>query len=124
MEKEKKLGEEHSWKKFQELFLRRYFSISVHERKRKEYLHLTQGNRTVMEYDKEFNKLSRFARSLVATEKDRVERFLNSLKLSLQKDLSLFALPTHAEAFNKALKAEWMREQMNTDLKTGEKRKA
>ena len=75
-----------------------------------------------MEYDREFNKLSRFARSLVATEKDKVERFLHGLKMSLQKDLSLFELTNHAEALNKALKAEWMREQMNADPKTSEKR--
>ena len=57
-------GEEHTWKEFHELFLRRYFSISVHEKKEKEFLYLTQGNKTFMEYDREFNKLSRFARSL------------------------------------------------------------
>ena len=87
-------------------------------------MYLVQGTKTVMEYDREFNKLSRFARSLVATEKDRVERFLNGLKISLQKDLSLFDLPTHADALDKALKAEWMREQLNSDLKTGDKRRA
>ena len=59
-----------------------------------------------MEYDREFTKLARFARSLVVTKEDRVERFLNGLKLSLQKDLSLFELPTVAEALDKALKAD------------------
>ena len=89
MEKDKKEGKDHLWKEFQELFLRRYFPISVHERKRKEFLYLTQGNKHVMEYDREFTKLSRFARSLVATEKDKVERFVNGLRMSLQKDLAL-----------------------------------
>ena len=60
----------------------------------------------MMEYDQKFNKLLRFARSLVATEKDKVKRFLNGLRMSLQKDLSLCELPTHAEALDKALKAE------------------
>ena len=83
MEKDKKLGEEHTWKEFQELFLRRYFPISVHEKKEKEFLYLTQENKIVMEYDREFNKLSRFAQSLVATEKDKVKRFLNGLRMSL-----------------------------------------
>ena len=77
-----------------------------------------------MEYDREFTKLSRFARSLVATERDRVERFVNGLRMSLQKDLALCELASHAEALDKALKAEWVRDQMNTDPRTGEKRKA
>ena len=89
MEKDKKASKDYLWKEFQDLFSQRYFSISVHEKKRKEFLYLTLGNRTVMEYDREFTKLSRFARSLVATEKDRVERFVNGLKMSLQKDLAL-----------------------------------
>ena len=97
--------------------------MSVQERKRKEFLYLIQENKSVMEYDREFNKLSRFARSLVTVEKDRVERFLNGLRMSLHKDLSLFMLPTHAEALNKALKAEWMREMVNADSKAGEKKR-
>ena len=105
------------WKEFQDLFLRRYFPVSIHERKRKEFLYLTQGNQTVMEYDRAFTQLSRFAESLVATEKDRVERFVNGLKLSLQKDLALCELSSHAEVLDKALKVEWVRDQMNSDPK-------
>ena len=59
--------------------------------------------------------MSRFARGLVATEKDRVERFVQGLRMSLQKDLALCELPSHAEALDKDLKAEWVRDQMNTD---------
>ena len=43
--------------------------------------------------------------------------------MSLQKDLALCELPSHAEALDKALKAEWVRDQMNTDPRTGEKRR-
>ena len=77
-----------------------------------------------MEYDREFTKVSYFARSLITTENDKVERLVHGLKLSLQKDLTLCELSSHAEALDKALKAEWVREQMNTDLKTEEKRRA
>ena len=75
-----------------------------------------------MEYDREFTKLSRFARSLVATEKDKVERFVNGLKISLQKDLALCELPSYAEALDRALKAKWIREQMNSDKKFRDKK--
>ena len=123
-EKKKKPSEDHSWREFQELFLQRYFLLSVHEKKRKEFLNLTQGTMSVIEYDKEFNKLARFAEGLISSEKYRVEKFLNGLKMSLLKDVSMLELSTHAEALDKVLKAEWIREQMNTDSKTREKRKA
>ena len=128
MEKEKREDKIWLWKEFQDLFLRRYFPISVHERKRKEFLYLTQGNQTVMEYDRAFTQLSRFARSLVATEKDKVERFVHGLKLSLQKDLALCELSSHADALDKALKAEWVRDQMkeynrHAQQKTGQDKK-
>ena len=77
-----------------------------------------------MQYDRQFHKLSRFAKSLVTTEKDKVKRFVNGLKMSLQKDLSVVELHSHAEALDKALKAEWVREQMGNDQKVRDKRLA
>ena len=53
---------------------------------------MRQDNQTVMQYDREFHKLSRFAKSLVTTEKDKAKRFVNSLKMSLQKDPSVVDL--------------------------------
>ena len=50
-------------------------------------------------------------------EKDRVERFVTGLKLSLQKDLALCDLSSHAEALDKALKVEWVWNQLNSDPK-------
>ena len=86
-------------------------------------MNLTQGSMSVLEYDKEFNKLARFTDGLISSEKYRVEKFLNDLKMSLLKDVSMLELNTHAEALDKVLKAEWIWEQMNVDPKTGEKRK-
>ena len=43
--------------------------------------------------------------------------FVNGLKLSLQKDLALCELSSHAEALDKALKVKWVRDQMNSDPK-------
>ena len=72
MEKQKLEGKEYVWKDFQELFLRRYFPPSECERRRWEFLYLQQDNMTVMQYDRKFHKLSRFAKALVGTENDRV----------------------------------------------------
>ena len=71
---------EPAWKDFREKFLYNYFPPSVWEQKEQEFLYLKQGNLTIMQYNSAFRKLARFVPSLVATEKDRIKRFLNGLR--------------------------------------------
>ena len=68
-----------------------------------------------MQYDRQFHKLSRFVKGLVSTEKDRVERFLYGLRLSIQKDLVLFDPKSHAKALDKALRLERFHNQMKKE---------
>ena len=76
-----------------------------------------------MQYDRQFYKLSRFAKGLVSTEKDRVERFLQGLKLTIQKDLVLFEPKSHAEALDKALRLERFQDHMGKELQLKEKKR-
>ena len=76
-----------------------------------------------MQYDRAFHKLSRFAKSLIATETDDVKRFVDGLRMSLQKDLSVVNLPSHAVVLNKAIKAEWARDQMKKEQKPEKKKR-
>ncbi|XP_017604186.1 uncharacterized protein LOC108450934 [Gossypium arboreum] len=52
--------------------------------RRKEFLNLTQGDRSVTEYEAEFLRLSRYARGIVATEYERCVRFEDGLRDSLR----------------------------------------
>ena len=70
MEKANFKGVNLTWKDFRDMFLSSYFSTSVCEQKEQEFLYLKQGNMTVMQYNREFRKLARFAPGLVAYEKD------------------------------------------------------
>ena len=57
-------------------------------------------------------------------DRKRQDRALHEwIKIITEKDLALCELPSHAKALDKALKAKWVREQMNIDPKTGEKRR-
>ena len=69
-----------------------------------------------MQYDRKFHKLSRFAKSIVGTEKDRVEQFLHGLRPTIQKDLAIIDFATHAEALDKALKIEMAHEELEQYL--------
>ena len=77
-----------------------------------------------MQYDREFHKLSRFAKSLVPTEKDRMKRFVHGLKLTIQKDLALLDLKSHAEVLDKALRLEMFHDQMDKEGKQERKKRA
>ncbi|XP_016747243.1 uncharacterized protein [Gossypium hirsutum] len=52
--------------------------------RRREFLNLTQGDRSVVEYGAEFLRLSRYARGMVATEYQRCVRFEDDLRDNLR----------------------------------------
>ena len=75
-----------------------------------------------MQYDKQFHKLSCFAKSLVATEKERMKRFVHGLKLIIHKDLALLDLKNHVEALDKALRLERLQDKMEKGNQEQKKR--
>ncbi|KAA3487334.1 1-phosphatidylinositol-4,5-bisphosphate phosphodiesterase beta-2 [Gossypium australe] len=62
----------------------KYVGASYVDARRREFLNLTQGDRSVAEYEAEFLRLSRYARGMVATEYERCVRFEDGLKNSLR----------------------------------------
>jgi hypothetical protein len=68
-----------TWEEFKEKF--RTFNVpdSIMELKRREFEDLKQGTSTMMNYIKEFNRLSRYASDEVSTDAKRVKRFLRGL---------------------------------------------
>ena len=73
-----------TWIEFQELFMGKYFLDIACHAKAQEFLELKQGTMTVMEYVARFTELARFAYDCVATDMEKVRRFENGLKLSIQ----------------------------------------
>jgi len=123
MEKANFKGTNLTWKDFRDIFLSSYFSTSVCEQKEQEFLYLKQGNMTVMQYNREFRKLARFAPGLVTSEKDRVRRFFTGLKPIMRKDLSTLNFSTHTELLDKALKLEKEYNQLQAYHHHGEKKR-
>ncbi|XP_017628523.1 uncharacterized protein LOC108471411 [Gossypium arboreum] len=69
--------------------------------RRREFLNLTQGDRSVAEYEAEFFKLSHYVRGMVATEYEHCVRFEDSLHLrvliALQRERDFSALVEKAK---------------------------
>ncbi|XP_057790290.1 uncharacterized protein LOC131007148 [Salvia miltiorrhiza] len=80
------------WKDFKELIMDRYFPQSYITQKETEFLNLKQGNMTLVDYERKFNKLSRYASYLVDTDVkkarreviDRAQAVSNGLQLEIK----------------------------------------
>ncbi|KAL0562094.1 hypothetical protein IC582_002544 [Cucumis melo] len=77
-----------TWQQFKESFYAKFFSASLRDAKRQEFLNLDQGDMTVEQYDAEFDMLSRFAPEMIATEAARADKFVRGLRLDIQGSTS------------------------------------
>ncbi|XP_016750588.1 uncharacterized protein [Gossypium hirsutum] len=68
-----------TWDFFKTSFQEKYVGTSYVDARMKEFLNLTQGNKTVAAYEAEFLRLSRYARGIVATEYERCVHFKDGL---------------------------------------------
>ena len=62
----------------------KYFPTTARHAKAQEFLEMKQGALTVIEYVARFTELARFDDNYVATDLDKVKRFENRLRLSIQ----------------------------------------
>ncbi|XP_016732512.1 uncharacterized protein [Gossypium hirsutum] len=73
-----------TWMFFKTTFQAKYVGASYIDACRREFLNLTQGDRTVAEYEAEFLRLSLYAHGMVATKYERCVRFEDGLKDGLR----------------------------------------
>jgi len=97
-----------TWNEFCTAFREHHIPQGLMDRKREEFCNLTQGRRTVDEYSREFNRLSRYATEEVSTDSKKQERFRRGLNSELRRELNLHDFVTFQVLVNKAMKAEDM----------------
>ncbi|KAA0062258.1 gag protease polyprotein [Cucumis melo var. makuwa] len=118
-----------TWQQFKESFYAKFFSASLRDAKRQEFLNLEQGDMTVEQYDAKFDMLSRFAPEMIATEAARADKFVRSLRLDIQGLVRAFRPATHADALRLAVDLS-LQERANSSKTagrgstSGQKRKA
>ena len=71
-----------------------------------DFLSLTQGSMSVLEYEARFVELSRYAPHIVIDEKRKVKEFMMGLRPSLRTRLVAFNHQTMEEAFSAACRRE------------------
>ncbi|KAI9182637.1 hypothetical protein LWI28_027417 [Acer negundo] len=70
--------------------------------KESEFLRLTQGSMSLVEYERKFEQCSRFALYLIDTERRKINRFVGGLKSYIRKHVRVLGLMTYADLLHKA----------------------
>ncbi|MQM23856.1 hypothetical protein Taro_056926, partial [Colocasia esculenta] len=89
-----------------------------------EFLSLTQGSQTVLEYEARFSELSKYAPHIVEDERRKTKKFVMGLKPSLRTRLVAFDHRTLDEALSAACRQEGEMEQYLEEKKASQKRPA
>ncbi|XP_028062426.1 uncharacterized protein LOC114265792 [Camellia sinensis] len=71
-----------------------------------EFQNLTQGNKTVAEYDRAFTELARYAPHMVDDEYRKARKFESGLREPIQDWVNMLNMPTYTGILDKAILAE------------------
>jgi predicted PolB exonuclease-like 3'-5' exonuclease len=92
-----------TWEEFQTAFRAHHIPKGLIERKLNEFLALTQGTRTVMQYAQAFNHLCQYAGYHANTDAKKRDRFHRGLNTKLKERLNLGKTDTFNELVNMAI---------------------
>ncbi|MQM00859.1 hypothetical protein Taro_033600, partial [Colocasia esculenta] len=113
-----------AWDEFVRLFRAKFIPEHIQDRMEQDFLSLTQGSMTVLEYEARFAELSKYAPHIVTDERRKAKKFVMGLKPSLRTRLVAFDHRTLDEALSAARRQEGEMEQYLEEKKASQKRPA
>ncbi|KAG7548022.1 Reverse transcriptase domain [Arabidopsis suecica] len=104
---EKRKGDQiQSFADFEEEFNKKFFPPEAWDRLECAYLDLVQGNRTVREYDEEFNRLRRYVGRELEDEQSQVRRFIRGLRVEIRNHFLIRTFTSVSELVERAAMIE------------------
>ncbi|MQM11407.1 hypothetical protein Taro_044316, partial [Colocasia esculenta] len=110
-----------AWDEFVRLFRAKFIPEHIQDRMEQEFLSLTQGSMTVLEYQARLTELSKYAPHIVTDERSKAKKFMMGLKPSLRTRLVAFDHCTLDEALSAACRQEGEMEQYLEEKKASQK---
>ena len=98
--------EPYTWAKFKKALEDKYFPRTIRLQKERDFIRLEQGRKTVIEYEAEFAKLSKYAPTLISDETSKARRLEEGLRSDIRNAVASFELQTYETVLNKALVIE------------------
>jgi hypothetical protein len=93
-------------RKFKAAFRGHHIPAGIMDQKLNEFLALTQGNRTVLQYAQAFNDLCQYARYHADTDEKKRDRFRRGLSTKLRDRLNTVRANSYNELVNMAISQE------------------
>ncbi|KAA3466756.1 Gag-Pol polyprotein [Gossypium australe] len=113
-----------SWEFFQEEFRKKYISQRFIDQKRKEFLELNPSRMTVAKYEREFVRLSKYAREYVSTEAIMCKKFEDRLNEDIRLYVGVLELKEFVVLVDIACKAEELaKEKRRAEIESHDSRK-
>ncbi|XP_020090413.1 uncharacterized protein LOC109711674 [Ananas comosus] len=114
-----------TWKRFKELLLTTYFPQSVKRQMERDLRNLRKGDRTVVEYEREFSRLLHCVPFVVRDDEDKARIFEVGLRPAIFRLVQTSNLSTYREVVNRVLivekEAEIMKERDIVDRSKGKR---
>jgi hypothetical protein len=94
------------WREFKAAFRGHYIPAGIMDRKLNEFLALTQGNRTVLQYAQAFNDLCQYAGYHADTDEKKRDMFRRGVSTKLRDHLNTVRANNYNELVNMAISQE------------------
>jgi hypothetical protein len=94
------------WREFKAAFRGHHIPAGIMDRKLNEFLALTQGNRTLLQYAQAFNDLCQYAGYHADTDEKKRDRFMRGLSTKLRDRLNTVRANSYNELVNMAISQE------------------
>ncbi|CAA0826246.1 Uncharacterized mitochondrial protein AtMg00860, partial [Striga hermonthica] len=91
-----------TWMQFKEMMEEKYYPVHYRAEMERQFLALSQKNRTVDEYEREFTRLGSFVKYLVDTEAKKARRFQDGLQREIRHHVVEHCIQTYADIVVKA----------------------
>ncbi|CAE6126037.1 unnamed protein product [Arabidopsis arenosa] len=110
-----------TWDDFQRAFVELYFPESVRSNLRMRFEELKQKDKTMREYQAEFDRLSRYGSHIIPDDRSRARRFEHGLRDSIRVVVEPQRLPTYAGVLEYTLIVEGNEKKTQTYVGSGSK---
>ncbi|XP_027150353.1 uncharacterized protein LOC113750591 [Coffea eugenioides] len=100
------------WLNFVREFNKKYLPPIIQEKRKDDFIRLSQRALSVFEYETQFIKLSKFAHELVETEQRRVRRVVQGFNVEIHEALAAAQINTFTEVPEKVQRIEIVRAQV------------
>ncbi|XP_073120568.1 uncharacterized protein [Henckelia pumila] len=104
-----------TWRDFRTVFFEMYFTEDVPGRLVRDFMTLRQGDRSVAEYVKQFERGCHFVPMIAEDERERLRHFTDGLRPDIKHDVFMADVATYKAAVNRAYRSETGRREMQAE---------